>query len=408
MSRIVVNGSVTVDSTDSANSTSTLQQLGFLKNARTGESQTLRTATALTDSSTGTAATASSLLTNLGASVGDKLSFSGTRTDGSSVSVDVTVDGSTTMQNVLDAISANGTGFGVAGHGVTASVDAQGRLQIADSAVGDSKLSLTATDDRAGGGTLDFGATNIATAGRAMQLAAPSDAQVRIDGVTVSRSTNTISDALAGVTLSLQHAEVGTTVSVDVARDTDSVVNSLKSLATAYNAVSTYVSAQTAASGALPYDSSIRGTLTNLRNSLLGGIAGLNNSTYTTASMIGLSLDKNGVLSVDADAVKTSAREQAGRSEGAVPDGGDLATGVAAVHVGVGEHQAGHLRRGDHRAGDYACGLEHRVHDLRQRRDSESDGRHRFVQRQRNDGRAVGQRHAGVDREQAEYGVRRE
>ena len=306
MSRLVVNGSVTVDSADSANSTSTLQQLGFLKNARTGESQTLRTATALTDSSTGTAATASSLLTNLGAAVGDKLSFSGTRTDGSSVSVDVTVDGSTTMQNVLDAISANGTGFGVAGHGVTASVDAQGRIQIADSAVGDSKLSLTATDDHAGGGTLDFGATNIATAGRAMQLAAPSDAQVRIDGVTVSRSTNTISDALAGVTLSLQHAEVGTTVSVDVARDTDSVVNSLKSLATAYNAVSTYVSAQTAASGALPYDSSIRSTLTNLRNSLLGGIAGLNNSTYTTASMIGLSLDKNGVLSVDADAVKTA------------------------------------------------------------------------------------------------------
>jgi flagellar hook-associated protein 2 len=126
----------------------------------------------------------------------------------------------------------------------------------------------------------------------------------------VSRSTNTISDALAGVTLSLQHAEAGTTVDVNVARDTDSVVNALKSLATAYNAVSTYVSAKTAASGPLPYDSSIRSTLTNLRNSLLGGVAGLNNATYTTASMIGLSLDKTGVLGVDADAVKKALAEK--------------------------------------------------------------------------------------------------
>lgn len=305
-SRLVIDGSVTVDSADAANSTKTLQQLGFLKNARTGESQTLRTATPLTDSSTGTAATASSLLTNLGAATGDKLTFSGTRTDGSSVSVDVAVDGSTTMQDVLDALSANDTGFGVAGHGASATIDAQGRIQIADSAVGESKLSFTATNDRAGGGTLDFGATSVAVAGRAMQLAKPSDAQVRIDGVMVSRSTNTISDALAGVTLSLQHAEAGTTVDVNVSRDTDSVANALKSLASAYNAVSSYVSKQTSASGSLPYDSSIRSTLSNLKTSLLGGIAGLSNSTYTTASMVGLSLDKNGVMSVDDATLKTA------------------------------------------------------------------------------------------------------
>jgi flagellar hook-associated protein 2 len=305
-SRMIVNGSVTVDSGDAANSTKTLQQLGFLKNARTGETQTLRTATSLTDASTSNPATASSFLTDLGAAAGDTLTFAGTRTDGSSVSVNVAVDASTTMQDVLDALSANGSGFGVAGRGVTASVDAQGRIQLADSAVGDSKLSFTASNDRAGGGTLDFGATNIAVAGRAMQLAGPSDAQVRIDGVLVSRSTNTISDALAGVTLSLQHAEAGTTVNVAVARDTDSVVNALKSLATSYNAVSSYVAAKTAASGPLPFDSSIRSTLTNLRNSLLGGIAGLTNATYTTASMVGLSLDKNGQLSVDADALKAA------------------------------------------------------------------------------------------------------
>jgi flagellar hook-associated protein 2 len=303
VSRILVNGAVTVDSSDAANSTATLQQLGFLKNERAGEVQTLRTATSLTDSSTGVAATASSLLTNLGASVGDTLTFAGTRTDGTSVSVGITVDSATTMQDVLDALSSN---FGVSGRGVTATLDAQGRIQLADTTAGDSKLSFTTTNDRAGGGTLDFGATSVATAGRAMQLAAPSDAQVRIDGVLVSRSTNTISDALAGVTLSLKHAEPGSTVDVSIARDTDAVVNAVKALANAYNTAANYVAAKTAAGGPLAFDSSLRSTITNIRSSLLGGVAGLDNTTYKTASLVGLTLDKNGQLTVDADMLKTA------------------------------------------------------------------------------------------------------
>jgi flagellar hook-associated protein 2 len=306
VNRILVNGAVTVDGGDAANSTATLQQLGFLKNERAGEVQTLRAASALPDSSTGVAATASSLLTNLGAGIGDKLTFAGTRTDGTSVNVGITVGSSTTMQDVLDALSANGTGFGVSGRGVTASLDAQGRIQLADTAAGDSKLSFTATNDRAGGGTLDFGATSVATTGRAMQLAAPSDAQVRIDGVLVSRSTNTITDALAGVTLSLQHAEAGSTVDVSIGRDTDAVVNAVKSLATAYNAAASYVTAKTAATGPLAFDSSLRSTITNIRGSLLGGVAGLGNTTYKTASLVGLTLDKNGQLAVDADMLKTA------------------------------------------------------------------------------------------------------
>jgi flagellar hook-associated protein 2 len=96
---------------------------------------------------------------------------------------------------------------------------------------------------------------------------------------------------------------VGTTVDVTVARDTDSIVQSLQTLATAYNAASSYVTTQTAADGALPFDSSLRSTISNLKNVLLGGVAGSSNSTYTTASMIGLSLDKTGKMTVDTTAL---------------------------------------------------------------------------------------------------------
>ena len=381
-----------------------------MKNARTGESQTLRTATALTDSSTGTAATASSLLTNLGASVGDKLTFSGTRTDGSSVSVDVDVDGSTTMQDVLDALSANGTGFGVAGHGANASIDAQGRIQIADSAVGDSKLSFTATNDRAGGGTLDFGTTNVATAGRAMQLAAPSDAQVRIDGVLVSRSTNTISDALAGVTLSLQHAEVGTTVErqrraryrfgrqcAQVAGDGVQCRVELRQQADGGER-------RTAVRQLDPqHDERISRTVCSAASLVLS------NATYTTASMVGLSLDKNGVLTVDADALKTALAAKPNEVKALFQTTGIVVARVGAVHVGVGEHQARHVQRCDHRGGDHARRVEQRVHSTY----GNAATANQMVVTDSFSGNATTVSLAdsdthGVDREQAEYGVRRE
>ena len=180
------------------NSTAALHLPGFVQN-RAGEVQTLGTANATIDSSTGLAATSASKLVDMGAAAGDVLTFAGTRTDGTNVSVNITVDGSTTMQDVIDAITANGTGFGTVARGVTASVDAQGRLQLSDTATGDSKVTFSATNNLAGGGTLAFGATSVVTAGRSMQLAAPLTLKCGSTGAR-SRSTNTISDALAGVT----------------------------------------------------------------------------------------------------------------------------------------------------------------------------------------------------------------
>lgn len=306
VNRLLVNGTVTADSGDLANSTAALQQIGFLKNQRAGEVQTLGTANATIDSSTGLAATSASKLVDMGAAAGDVLTFAGTRTDGTNVSLNITVDGTTTMQDVINAITANGTGFGTASRGVTASVDAQGRLQISDTATGDSKVTFSATDNLAGGGTLAFGTTSVVTAGRSMQLAAPSDAQVRIDGVLVTRSTNTISDALAGVTLSLQAAEPGSVVDVNVSRDTNSVVTAAQALAKAYNAAAAYVKSTTASDGPLAFDSAMRGTLSGFRNALLSSVPGLGNTTYTSAALVGVTFDKDGQLTVDATALQAA------------------------------------------------------------------------------------------------------
>lgn len=304
--RVLVAGSVTVDAGDAANSTRNLQQLGFLRNARTGEAQVLRLSGAMTDTTTALPATAASRLVDVGALAGDTLSFTGTKTDGTAVTVAVPVDGTTTLQDVLDALSSTSAGFGTAARGVTAAIDAQGRITLTDGSVGESKVTLSATNDGGGGGTLSLGSASVVTAGRAMQLAAASDAQIRLDGILITRSSNTISDAIGGVTLSVSRAEVGSPVNVTIARDNDAVVTAVRSLVTAYNAAVRYVNTQTAASGSLPLDSSIRGTLAGIKSALLGNVTGLANTTYTTAALVGLTLDRNGQLTLDESMLKSA------------------------------------------------------------------------------------------------------
>lgn len=304
VSRLVVNGSVTSDG--SANSESAVQLLGFEVHQRTGEAQVLTTNNALLDSSAGnTAATASSLLVNVGASAGDTLTFSGTRVDGQAVTVNVAVTSSTTLQDVLNALSSNTSGFAVSGHAVNASI-VGGKIQLADAVTGESSLYFSGASNNAGGGTLSFGGSSVVTTGRSMQLAAPSDAQIKIDGASITRSTNTISDAVAGVTLNLQKAEAGTTVNVDVAHDVDATVAAMKAYASAYNAMAKYVSDKTAATGALPFDTSIRSTLSTMKSVLLEPVTGLQNTTYTSAPLVGVTLDKNGQMQVDETALRAA------------------------------------------------------------------------------------------------------
>ncbi|HEX7019353.1 MAG TPA: flagellar filament capping protein FliD [Gemmatimonadaceae bacterium] len=304
VNRLVVNGSVTSDGT--ANSESAVQLLGFEVHQRTGDAQVLTTNTALLDSANGNAAaTASSLLVNVGASAGDTLTFSGTRVDGQAVTVNVAVTSSTTLQDVLNALSSNTTGFAVAGHAVNASI-VGGKIQLADAVTGDSSLYFSGASNNAGGGTLTFGGSSVVTTGRSMQLATPADALIKIDGATITRSSNTISDAIAGVTLNLQKAEVGTTVNVDVTHDTDATVAAVKAYATAYNAVKKYVTDKTAANGPLPFDSSLRSTLNSFKNILLGPVTALQNTTYTSAALVGVALDKDGQLQVDDTALKAA------------------------------------------------------------------------------------------------------
>ncbi|HEY4219211.1 MAG TPA: flagellar filament capping protein FliD [Gemmatimonadaceae bacterium] len=302
----------TVAASAASGSQQALDLIGATHGTTDAVQQTVSTSNVLEDGTSATA-TASTLLLGLnsggaGAQSGDTFTISGMKPDGvTSVSLTETVDGTKTVGDMLADISA---AFSASGRSVTASI-VGGKIQLSDDAGGDSGLSFSISAnnesgvaDPIDGGNVSFGATSITAAGRARQLSAGADAKIMVNGVLITRNTNAISDAITGVTLNLQQAEVGTTIPVTVSLDTSKAVNALQNMATAYNTVESLVSSSTAAGGALQYDSSMRSAFNSIKNTLLNNLTGLpSGATFNHAALVGVTLDATGVLSVDTNAL---------------------------------------------------------------------------------------------------------
>ncbi|MBW2562122.1 MAG: flagellar hook protein, partial [Deltaproteobacteria bacterium] len=133
----------------------------------------------------------------------DTISISGIKHDGTSVSGTYTISDKTvdTMQGLLTEIE---TVFGLDAGSATI-VD--GKIQVADSTAGDSALNISLIANNEGGGTLDLGTLSASTEGYKMQTAEGKDSSVRIDGTTITGSTNVITDVISGVTINLKKIE---------------------------------------------------------------------------------------------------------------------------------------------------------------------------------------------------------
>lgn len=296
---------VEVDAGDAVNSARAMAVLGFTKEGRSGIAQVVAATQAYGDSSSGLAATGSSLLSNLtvngqalALADGDTITIGGTRGDGTTVQHTFAVGAGSTLQDLLDAIGDDTSGFGAGSRTAAASLSA-GRVQLSDGTAGDSALSLSLTLTRSGGSSLSLGTFNTAngTVGRDRVITAGADAQVRVDGQLIRSSTNTISSAIPGLTISALSAEVGAITTVQVQQDLEAVAKTLRDFATAYNAVQSWATTNSAAGGTLANSSSLRSMAQSMSTALLQTVVGAT-GVYTSAALAGLERDKNGVLSL--------------------------------------------------------------------------------------------------------------
>ena len=132
------------------------------------------------------------------------------------------------------------------------------------------------------------------------------DAAVTVNGVAISRSTNTIDDVIPGMTFDLLGPTTGA-VAVQLNRDSSGVKEKVQSLVTAYNNMVSDFGILTGPasedeediySGSLRGDSTVRSVLSQIRQVFFGESETAGESITSLRDM-GVSVDKDGVVTLD-------------------------------------------------------------------------------------------------------------
>ncbi len=306
--RLVVDGPVNAVS-GNADSEAVVAALGFAAGQAAGIRQTIQSGT-LTSSGNATA-TASTALAGLkvdgvsaNLSAGDAINIRGMRGDGTAVNFGLVIQAGDTVQTLLDRLNDATSGFGAGARPAVAQLGDDGRIRLTDGTAGTSRLSLSLGITRADGTTGTLGTSTVAVSGRNREVQAGRDAIVRIDGREITRTSNTISDAIFGVTLNLQNAEPGTQVALTVRQDVEATTKAVEKLAESYNAVRLFFEEQRDVSAPLYGNSDLRRVMSSFTNALRTEVAG--NGTYGRLPTVGMTLDRYGALELDPVAFRTA------------------------------------------------------------------------------------------------------
>lgn len=289
-----------------------LESLGILTGGRGAVAQRLESAalTAVDGLAPATAATRLVEIGGAGAMAGDTLTIHGSRADGTAVSFTYTIGADDTVQDLLDRLNDPTDGFGAGSRTATASIGPDGRIVLADDDGGDSRLALSIVAHNEGGGALDFGSFDVATAGRSRQIVAGADAELELDGAYIRSATNSIDGAVSGLSIDLLAALPDTSVTVEVQRDVDGIVDDVKTLVDAYNRIVDFVQSQTptgvegATRPPLSGESVLRSMQTSLRAALETTILTSVTGPAGRLGEVGVEIDRHGRFNFDASALR--------------------------------------------------------------------------------------------------------
>lgn len=309
--RLAVSGNVTAEG---AGSQAVIDALGFAAGGPGRVPQAVQSPVYTT--STGALMTANS--TSVGGffmdgtwvptAAGDAINIRGLRGDGTAVEIGMVVQAGDTMQTLLNRLNDPTSGFGSGARPATASIGTDGRIRLTDSVGGVSRLSFSLTVARANGSTAAGGASSVAVAGRSRELQVGRDAVVRVDGREFTRTSNTITDAINGVTLSLANAEPGSTIDVTIERDVKGSTASVKKFVDAFNGIREFLDQQREVDSPLYGNSTLRSVVDSFGSALRTKVS--SNSRYSSLAVTGLPLDRFGRLTFDAAKFTTALTER--------------------------------------------------------------------------------------------------
>ena len=221
------------------------------------------------------------------------------KVNGVNVSINLQSD---SLQAVADKINSASTGATASVVSVTEGVNTKYRLEITGAS--------TPTFVDAGNTLATLG---IVQKTAANELVAAQDASYKVDGVSLTSSTNTIEGVIPGGKITLLKADATTppTTTLSIKSDTDAVANRIKSFTDSYNSAVKFITdnsqfdGDTYETGPLFGDPVARQFLSTMNSLLMSNIPGLTGN-YKNLTDIGIRIDGTGSLSVDSSKLNTA------------------------------------------------------------------------------------------------------
>ena len=222
-----------------------------------------------------------------------------------STSFNITVGADSTLANIRDSINQATDNPGISASLIK--VDSGTQLILTSGKVGAANtITISATDSDANDGNdlTRLATTNFTT------VQAPQDSIIYVDQQKVTRNSNSLTDVINGVTLTLNKADVNTTGTVTVDLDKSTVKSNVNGFVQAYNALADTISnlssydQSTKTAGPLFGDAATRGIKNQLRLILSSPVQGA--STFSTLAELGITTNKAGDLVVDSAKLDTA------------------------------------------------------------------------------------------------------
>lgn len=231
-------------------------------------------------------------------------------TIGAGTPVDIALTGTNTLSGIRDAINK-------ASAGITATIINDGtadRLVLTSNTTGLAGAITVAAPTTNNDGTrrlTDLIGGNLTT------TQAAADAVLTVNGLTITRSSNTISDAIDGVTIKLQKEPSQTlpitplTAKLTVAQNTSSITTAINAFVKAYNDAMGQIKSMTAYDAAnkkasvLTGDSTARSIQAQLSGLLGTSVSGLTGG-IARLSDVGIGIQKDGTLAFDSSKLTTA------------------------------------------------------------------------------------------------------
>jgi flagellar hook-associated protein 2 len=224
--------------------------------------------------------------------------------------VNVNIPTNATLADVRDAINSSSAS-------VNASILFDGsnyRLMLNSKSTGAAQgIALTVSGDSAGSDTDTSGLSQLAfdtATTNLTQVREPKNASLTINGVSLTSTSNTVTNVVDGLSLTL-HGTSSSSATVAIAHDSAAVIDSINAFVTAYNTHNgsqkslTKYDVTTGDVGVLQGDAMTRTILTQLRSMITTEITGLT-GTVSKLTDLGITVQSDGSLKVDEATLETA------------------------------------------------------------------------------------------------------